>query len=203
MKNYFLLVFAIGIFFISSSNNSSAQGFDVGIRLGANTPFRSDGKVLLNSWYKIGAVVGIQGDYWLTSELALNVQIIYVESKMTIQYPGPNTDAQIPPASFSHGYIEIPLVLKVGLGSIVGLRPYFTAGISVAALLFEYYDGVEGGAPQYPSTTDFGLLFSIGLAYRFPAGTSFFFDTGLRASMTGGEAPAEDLRYSAGILFPI
>lgn len=104
----------------------------------------------------------------------------------------------------SHTYIEIPLEVKLRFGNDPSLRPYIFAGIAVGLLSSERavsFNNSDG--PVYSSTTDVGLIGGAGLDYVLPSGTSLFIDGSFRVNTNGYDSPINDLRFCAGILFPI
>ena len=185
-----------------------AQGFDIGVRIGGNTPIFPANRSELNvsHSYSVGVVAGVQCDYWFNTTLALTGQILYVEKKVTVTFVFPGVSgASVPPRlTPSHSYTEFPLEVRIRFSSETSLRPYIYAGIAVG--LSSSSDRVvsfSADEPVYSSTTDLGLIGGVGLDYIFPSGSFLFLDGGFRGSTTDNNSPINDLRFCVGILFPI
>jgi outer membrane protein W len=199
-----------------------AQGFDIGARLGGNFSYFHQNPSNPPLTSPVGVVAGIQVDYWLNTAWALSGQILYVQKKasssLTEEVAGGTANVT---ATSSDNYIEIPIEAKLRFSNEGSLRPYVFAGVTVSFLYSartvtttspvttygrtetQTYDNKNG-----TSSNDVGVIGGAGLDFILPSGVTIFAEGGYRFGFIyiNDMAPnntVNDLRFSAGIVFPI
>ena len=218
MKYAFLIIAFSGLALGLTFSGIKAQGFDIGVRAGANLSYYHENSANPppNSsapMSEVGFVGGIQGDYWFNTAWAISSQILYAEKKATFNIESFSRGvARLLSSSISHTYIEIPLELKLRILSNASLRPYLFSGITVGFLSSEkkgsfLYSSLPDD-PLLTSIIDFGVIGGVGLDYVFSSGTSLFIDIGYRVGLinlnnTVSNSTVNDLRFCTGLVFPL
>ena len=220
MKNSFLFVTAAGLLSASTFSGVKAQGFDIGARVGANISYYHENAANAPptnpspTTSLVGFVGGIQGDHWFNTSWAISMQILYVEKNETFSMESSGRGISGLPIFYSinHTYIEIPLEVKLRLLNDASFRPYLFSGITVGWLSsdkrgYVLYTSLPDATP-ITTTIDFGVIGGAGLDYVFPSGASSFIDAGYRVglinlSKTVNGSTVNDLRFCAGLLFPL
>lgn len=171
---------------------------------------------------RTGFLLGGQLDYWFTPMWALSVQALY--DQKGDQLTGVSPENGLPETDdFTLGYIEVPVLAKVALGSS-DVKPYFFAGPSFGFLLSAndhqiqtingatYSDQTVDVSNSF-STIDVSLLFGAGVAYQTSGGTQLFLDAGYALGLVNVEnttntqvnetIESRDVRIAAGAMFPL
>ncbi|MDP4199371.1 MAG: porin family protein [Bacteroidota bacterium] len=169
-----------------------------------------------------GFLLGGQLDYWFQPQWALSVQLLYNQKGDHLD--GVSPDNGLPETDdFTLGYIEIPVLAKIALGTS-NVKPYFFAGPDVGILLAasDHQVQTSGGATYFDQTVDvsnsfnsldLSLLFGAGVSYQMTGGPQLFLDAGYALGLVNVEKTAatgvneslmsRDIRIAAGAMFPL
>lgn len=171
---------------------------------------------------RTGFLLGGQLDYWFAPQWALSVQMLYDQKGATLQSVS-NGGVTTETDDLSLGYLEIPVLAKLGFGTS-DIRPYLFAGPSLGFLLSANTHQV---VTQYGvtasdqtvdetntfNTVDLSLLFGAGVSYQIAGGPQLMLDAGYALGLVNVEKNintgsnesigSRDIRIAAGAMWPL
>lgn len=171
---------------------------------------------------RTGFLLGGQLDYWFAPAWALSVQALYDQKGATLT-SGNAASAQTETDELSLGYLEVPILAKVALGSS-NFRPYLFAGPSIGFLLSAntHQTVTQYGVVTTDQTTDetntfntidASLLFGAGVSYQLTNGPQLMLDAGYALGLLNVEKNANtgtsetigsrDIRVAAAAMWPL
>ncbi|MGH7453855.1 MAG: porin family protein [bacterium] len=140
----------------------------------------------------VGGVLDID----LSKNVGLRLEPMYLQKGAEFT----ETDPDLGTATFAFkaGYLEVPVLLKIALGTST-TRPYLMAGPTIGFNLSSKLElsalgiSAEIDAKEITKSTDFGLAFGAGVS--FPAGTSSIFVEGRYSLGLADVAEAGTLKF--------
>jgi hypothetical protein len=171
---------------------------------------------------RTGFMLGGQLDYWFAPSWALSVQALYDQKGASLT-SSDAASAQTETDELSLGYLEVPILAKLSLGSS-DFRPYLFAGPSIGFLLSA---NTHQTVTQYGvvttdqtadetntfNTIDASLLFGAGASYQLSGGPQLMIDAGYALGLVNVEKNANtgtaetigsrDIRISAAAMWPL
>ena len=120
----------------------------------------------------IGLIAGGQLDVWFNDHVALSTGLLLNQKGWTVESYDPD--------NFTLEYIEIPILIKVALGT-GNFQPYVFAGPSIGYMFLGYTRSQAIGTlniNELVNTIDFSIVGGAGVAYNLPSGTQILVDAG-------------------------
>jgi len=158
---------------------------------------------------KTGIAIGEEGDYWISYNGGISIQLSYVQKGFT-------ANLNDGPYSITYRYLQMPVLLKVTFGT-GPVKPFFFAGPEIGLKLSATQSGPIFGRDttvDFPDSAitkfNIGILLGAGIAYMVNSAMMLFleagYDHGLSNITPSGKDPTvftRDIRASLGILFRI
>jgi len=219
MKHYFSIFFFLVLIVYLVSGSAYAQPASVwlGAHAGADigtistAPAPSDGETITS---KNGIAIGAEGDYWLSDNIGICVQLAYVQKGATDNLDGESF-------SLAFWYLQMPVLLKATFGS-GPVKPFFFAGPEIGFKLsakesgkFEGRDTTADLPDSVITKLNIGIFLGAGITYILNPETMLFLQAGYDYGLSNiysqfGNSPGgedkiftRDIRASLGILFRI
>jgi hypothetical protein len=204
MRSRFLLLTTIGVATLTG-REAQSQGTHIGAYLGssiasisyADEALRGLGAAAVNRERRVGVQAGVWLTRPLVGALSLQPEVHYTQKGVRLTSSiGAGFDVAQGNVALDLAYLEVPLLLRLALGGVGGVRPFLLAGPAVA-----WQSGCRVGA----KANGIGVTFKCEDAAD-TAGESGYrsYDTsaivgGGLAVRVGGREYSAGMRYTAGL----
>ena len=202
-----LRTFAFIIASLMAATSASGQDLFIGARVGTDWSSSTQTPALTGVNYAshLGFVGGLQVDGWFDDMWAISVQALYDQKGFKITSPITANDV--------YTYIEIPVLLKVGIGSSAA-KFYMEAGPSLGLKLSAKTE--RNSVVDINSTltsSDLSLFVGGGIQYRLSPDVFFVTDIGYAFGLSDINSDhtivphvtntLSNIRFGLGVIFPL
>jgi len=224
--------FGILVFVAFCAPSANAQQRYIGIILGANLANESldaqPGGISISD--RTGIFAGVEVDRWFNPSWAISMHLLFSQKGRNDNINGTGTGIFYGFTTTGHtsveaNYFDVPLLIKnASFGNNV-IRLYAFAGPSVGMFLsgtvrsnitvsskgsepFEV-DSTYALSDSTVNMVEFSAVLGMGISVKLDSGPMLFFDASYWYGLTnifesyGGATYTRDIRFAAGILFPI